>query len=60
MRFWEPHVSSCFCHDPRQAAETRQRVLGRAADTDALVVPAHFAGERALRIRRDGSRFTPR
>jgi len=59
VQFWEPQVSSCFCHDPRQAARTRQRLLGRAADANALVVPAHFGGERAMRIRRDGSRFAP-
>ncbi|CUU59659.1 Glyoxylase, beta-lactamase superfamily II [Parafrankia irregularis] len=58
-QFWEPQASSCFCHAPRQAAQTRQQILGRAADLDALVIPAHFAGERAMRIRRDGTRFTP-
>ncbi|MDT3440963.1 MBL fold metallo-hydrolase [Pseudofrankia sp. BMG5.37] len=59
-QFWEPRVSSCFCHDPRQAARTRQRVLGQAADGNALVIPAHFGGERAMRISRDGDRFAPR
>jgi len=59
-QFWEPAVSSCFCHDPRQAARTRERILAQAADTDALLVPGHFGGQRAMRVRRDGDRFSPR
>ncbi|MCK9925454.1 MBL fold metallo-hydrolase [Frankia sp. AgPm24] len=59
-QFWEPHVSSCFCHDPRQAVRTRQRILGHAAEVNALVIPAYFGGERAMHIRRDNNRFTPR
>lgn len=58
-QFWEPTASSCFCHDPRQAARTRRHILGRAADLDAVIVPAHFAGGRTMRVRRDGDRFTP-
>jgi glyoxylase-like metal-dependent hydrolase (beta-lactamase superfamily II) len=58
-QFWEPHVSSCFCHDPRQAVKTRRRILGHAAEVNALVIPGHFGGNRAMRIRRDGDRFTP-
>jgi glyoxylase-like metal-dependent hydrolase (beta-lactamase superfamily II) len=53
----EPEVSSCFCHDPAQSARTRRRVLERAADHRALVVPAHFGGAGAVEVRRDGSRF---
>lgn len=59
-QFWEPHVPSCFCHDPRQAVRTCQRILGHAAEVNALVIPAHFGGERAMHIRRDNNRFTPR
>jgi hypothetical protein len=59
-QFWEPQVSSCLCHDPLRAGTTRRRVLGHAADANALVIAAHFGGERAMRIRRDGDRYLPR
>ncbi|MFJ9697330.1 MBL fold metallo-hydrolase [Kitasatospora sp. NPDC101183] len=52
-----PSCSSCFCLDPVQAAESRLRVLARAAEEGALVVPAHFAGAGAARVRRAGAGF---
>ncbi|MCR6487530.1 MBL fold metallo-hydrolase [Amycolatopsis sp. OK19-0408] len=55
-----PEHSSCFCEDPRQAAATRRSVLERAADERELVVPAHFAGQAAAEVERDGSRFAIR
>ncbi|MFI6155029.1 MBL fold metallo-hydrolase [Kitasatospora sp. NPDC051170] len=52
-----PSCSSCFCLDPARAAESRLRVLARAADEGALVAPAHFAGAGAARVRRAGAGF---
>ncbi|MBW8487398.1 MBL fold metallo-hydrolase [Actinomadura parmotrematis] len=52
-----PEVSSCFCHDPAEAARTRLRLLGWAADHRALVVPAHFGGGRAVEVRRAGDGY---
>lgn len=52
-----PDVDSCFCEDPAQARVSRRRVLGRAADTGALLLPAHFRGAGATRVRRDGDDF---
>ncbi|MGA5822973.1 MBL fold metallo-hydrolase [Kitasatospora sp. NPDC094028] len=52
-----PSCSSCFCLDPVLAARSRQRVLARAADEQALVVPAHFAGPGAARVRGEGAGF---
>ncbi|MEU7583607.1 MBL fold metallo-hydrolase [Streptomyces sp. NPDC041068] len=53
-----PGCSSCFCEDPEQAAETRIKVLGRAADERELVVPAHFGGAAgAVEVRREGGGF---
>lgn len=46
--------------DPAQARATRRRVLGWAADENALVVPAHFHAGGALQVRRDGSTFAIR
>jgi glyoxylase-like metal-dependent hydrolase (beta-lactamase superfamily II) len=53
-----PECSSCFCADPRRAADTRLRVLERAAEQRALIVPAHFAGAGAVEVRKAGEGFT--
>jgi glyoxylase-like metal-dependent hydrolase (beta-lactamase superfamily II) len=53
----DPGAASCFCHDPVAATRSRHRVLGRAADQRALVVPGHFGGEHAVRVRRSGNGF---
>lgn len=39
------------------ARATRREVLGRAADDNALVIPAHLGGHGAAQVTRDGSRF---
>ncbi|MFI1970514.1 MBL fold metallo-hydrolase [Streptomyces cinnamoneus] len=53
----EPDANSCFCEDPREARATRRRVLGWAADHNALVVPAHFGGHGAVEVAHDGDAF---
>ncbi|MFH8973832.1 MBL fold metallo-hydrolase [Streptomyces sp. NPDC017890] len=53
----EPDCNSCFCEDPAQARATRRKVLGWAADNNALVVPAHLGGHGAAQVVRDGNRF---
>ena len=53
-----PDHSSCFCRDPAQANATRRRLLGWAADNNALVLPAHLSGHTALEIQHQGSSFT--
>jgi glyoxylase-like metal-dependent hydrolase (beta-lactamase superfamily II) len=57
VQILEPDYSSCFCEDPSAATATRRKVLEQAADTNELVIPAHFAGASAATVRRDGSRF---
>lgn len=57
VQILEPCCSSGFCEDPKEAARSRVRVLGRAADTGELVVPAHFSGAGALEVRRAGEKF---
>jgi glyoxylase-like metal-dependent hydrolase (beta-lactamase superfamily II) len=49
--------NSCFCEDPAGAVATRRRLLGWAADANALVLPAHFSGHGALEIERRDSGF---
>ncbi|MFJ9813923.1 MBL fold metallo-hydrolase [Streptomyces sp. NPDC101151] len=58
VQILHPECSSCFCLDPRQAAETRLRVLERAADERSLVVPAHFGGGGAVEVRKGRGGFT--
>jgi glyoxylase-like metal-dependent hydrolase (beta-lactamase superfamily II) len=53
-----PDHSSCFCLDPAVANATRRKLLGWAADNNALVLPAHFGGHGALEVQHQGSRFT--
>jgi glyoxylase-like metal-dependent hydrolase (beta-lactamase superfamily II) len=57
VQILEPETNSCFCEDPAAAIATRRRLLGQAADTNALVLPAHFPGGSALEVTRDGDRF---
>ncbi|MFH9863874.1 MBL fold metallo-hydrolase [Streptomyces sp. NPDC017202] len=60
VQILEPDSNSCFCEDPAQARATRRKVLGWAADNNALVVPAHLGGHGAAEVERDGSRFAIR
>ncbi|MEV7422013.1 MBL fold metallo-hydrolase [Streptomyces sp. NPDC091212] len=53
----EPDANSCFCEDPAQARVTRRKVLGWAADNNALVIPAHLGGHGAAHVARDAGNF---
>ena len=57
LQIVEPDTNSCFCEDPAEASATRRRLLGRAADTNALVLPAHLGGHGGAEVVRDGNRF---
>ncbi|WP_328939165.1 MBL fold metallo-hydrolase [Streptomyces tauricus] len=57
VQILEPDSNSCFCEDPAQARATRRKVLGWAADNNALVIPAHLGGHGAAEVVRDGDRF---
>jgi glyoxylase-like metal-dependent hydrolase (beta-lactamase superfamily II) len=50
----EPDWSSCFCWDADQSAHTRRKVLDSVADTDTVVLPAHFPGPTAGHVVGDG------
>ncbi|MFE1192352.1 MBL fold metallo-hydrolase [Streptomyces olivaceoviridis] len=58
VQILRPGCSSCFCLDSGQAARTRQRVLQRAAEERALVVPAHFGGAGAVEVREAAHGFS--
>jgi glyoxylase-like metal-dependent hydrolase (beta-lactamase superfamily II) len=57
LQIAHPGHNSCFCHDAAQALRTRRRLLSWAADTRALVMPAHFSGHSALTIEHQSSDF---
>lgn len=59
MQVYCPDWNSCFCEDGVQARATRRRVLGRIAEEEALMVPAHFGGEHVVRVRKEGGAFAP-
>lgn len=57
LQVTEPDTNSCFCEEPAQASATRRRLLGWAADHNALVLPAHLGGHGGVEVVRDGDRF---
>ncbi|MFF4350370.1 MBL fold metallo-hydrolase [Streptomyces sp. NPDC001530] len=57
LQVMQPDHNSCFCQEPAQARTTRRRLLGWAADANALVLPAHFSGHSALEVEDKGSGF---
>lgn len=57
LQILNPQWNSIFCEDAGQARAARRHVLERAADEEAILVPAHFAGDHAVRIVRNGDGF---
>ncbi|MGW4042581.1 MBL fold metallo-hydrolase [Streptomyces sp. NPDC004721] len=57
LQIAEPDDCPSFDEDEHRARISRRRVLGEAADRDALLFPAHFPGPGAAEVRRVGDRF---
>ena len=53
----EPQLSSCFCVDPLASEQTRRAFLDRVAETDTLILPAHFPTPTAGTVARRGAGF---
>ncbi|MGW3850288.1 MBL fold metallo-hydrolase [Streptomyces fagopyri] len=53
----EPGWNSCFCDDSHLAAKTRSAYLSRAADLHELIIPAHWPGHGAAKIRKDSDGY---
>lgn len=53
----EPDWSSCFCWDADASAASRRGILEQVAETNTVVVPAHFPGPTAGHVRRGGENF---
>lgn len=51
VQLQHPDVNSCFCEDPTLARSTRRRLLAEAAERRLVVVPGHFGGHSACRVR---------
>ena len=54
-----PDWSSAFCADAALAARTRTALVADAAERGTLLIPAHFRGSGAARVRRDNDGFRP-
>src|SRR5206468_3275730 len=54
-----PDVSTSSCFDPKLAATTRRALLEDAAESNRLVVPAHFRGYRCAHVRCTSTGFEP-
>ncbi|MEU4210985.1 MBL fold metallo-hydrolase [Streptomyces sp. NPDC026206] len=57
LQIAHPDCDTCLSEDQAQATVSRRRILEQAADTRALVFPAHLAGHGAAEVRRAGDRF---
>jgi len=57
LQIVEPETNSCFCEDPTEARATRHKLLGRAAESNALVFPAHLGGQGGVEVERNGSKY---
>ena len=57
LQVTEPRWASCYDEEASAAEASRRRVLSLAADTAALVLPAHLPGARALMIGRHAAGF---
>jgi glyoxylase-like metal-dependent hydrolase (beta-lactamase superfamily II) len=59
LQVFNPDWNSIFCEDAAQARQTRRAVLERAADLEAVLVPAHFAGQHRTRVQRTATGLRP-
>lgn len=57
LQVTHPDHNSCFCQDPAQSRTTRRKLLGWAAGTGALILPAHLSGHSALEVQDTGNGF---
>ena len=57
MQVYRPDWSSRFCERPEVANATRRALFEEAADTDAILFPAHAGVPHAGRVKRKGEDF---
>jgi glyoxylase-like metal-dependent hydrolase (beta-lactamase superfamily II) len=59
LQIMNPSWNSIFCEHAAQARASRAAVLERVVDEDAIMIPAHFAGDHMVRIARDATGLRP-
>jgi glyoxylase-like metal-dependent hydrolase (beta-lactamase superfamily II) len=59
VQIFQPELPTSSCADPRLAAVTRRGLLEDASETNRLLVPAHFRGQRCAHIRCAAAGFEP-
>lgn len=59
LQVFQPEWNSIFCEDQGQARLTRTNVLQRVAEEKAVMIPAHFAEDHVVRVRKSGTGFEP-
>lgn len=57
LQVYEPNWSTVKCEDRDLAIVTRREILERSADTDTLLIPAHFSGPTAGHVISRGDGF---
>ncbi|MCC6887329.1 MAG: MBL fold metallo-hydrolase [Hyphomicrobiales bacterium] len=57
FQFSCPDAATAYCELPELACQTRVAFCARFADTNTLIMPAHFSAPSAGRIKRDGKLF---
>ncbi len=57
MQVYRPDWNSGFCIDGAGAAASRRRVLERAVEHDAVLLPAHFSAPHAFKVRERANGF---
>ena len=60
LQIANPGWNSIFCEDAELARRSRRSVLERAADSGAMLIPAHFAGAHTTYVERTAEGFVPR
>tara|TARA_R110000868_G_scaffold38631_5_gene134967 strand:- start:2367 stop:3263 length:897 start_codon:yes stop_codon:yes gene_type:complete len=59
LQVFQPHWNSIFCEDQTRARATRRHVLTRVAEENAVMIPAHFAEDHVVRVKKSGDGFVP-
>jgi glyoxylase-like metal-dependent hydrolase (beta-lactamase superfamily II) len=59
LQIMNPTWNSIFCEDAALARRSRAALLERVVNEEAILIPAHFAGEHAVRVGRTSEGLRP-
>ena len=57
LQAFEPQWSTSKCEDPKMAIVSRQKILESCADTETILIPAHFPGNTAGNVYSASEKF---